>query len=57
LEGSPICKGLETHEPACAYFAATFERVFAEMLGPSVQVVETACEATGATACVFEVDW
>ncbi len=57
LEGSPICKGLETHEPACAYFAATFERVFAEMLGPSVQVVETACEATGAPACVFEVDW
>jgi divinyl protochlorophyllide a 8-vinyl-reductase len=57
LEGSPICKGLETREPACAYFAATFERVFAEMRGPSVQVVETACEATGAPACVFDVDW
>ncbi len=35
LMGSPICKGLRTQEPACTYFAATFERVFREMLGPS----------------------
>lgn len=57
LQGSPICKGLRTHDPACSYFAATFERVFGEMLGPTLRVVETECEATGAPACVFEVRW
>ncbi|WP_363345500.1 bacteriochlorophyll 4-vinyl reductase [Methylocystis echinoides] len=57
LKGSPICKELHTREPACAYFAATFERVFGAMLGPGVRVVETACEATGGPACVFEVRW
>jgi divinyl protochlorophyllide a 8-vinyl-reductase len=57
LEGSPICKGLRAQEPACAYFAATFERVFGAMLGPSLRVTETECEAAGASACVFEVRW
>jgi divinyl protochlorophyllide a 8-vinyl-reductase len=57
IAGSPICKGLHTETPACAYFAATFERVFAEMLGPALSVAEVECEATGAPACVFEVRW
>lgn len=57
LKGSPICKGVCTQEPACGYFAATFERVFGEILGPSLRVTETECEATGASACVFEVRW
>ena len=55
IVGSPICKGLRTEAPACAYFAATFERVFAEVMGPSLSVTETECAATGAAACVFEV--
>ncbi|PWB92145.1 bacteriochlorophyll 4-vinyl reductase [Methylocystis sp. MitZ-2018] len=54
---SPICKGLRTEAPACTYFAATFERVFGEMLGPSLRVTETECAAMGATACVFEARW
>lgn len=57
LTGSPICRGVRTQAPACSYFAATFERVFSEMLGPSLRVTETECEATGASACVFEVRW
>lgn len=57
LKGSPICKDLSTQEPACAYFAATFERVFGAMLGPTLRVTEKQCEATGASACVFEVRW
>jgi divinyl protochlorophyllide a 8-vinyl-reductase len=57
LKGSPICKGLRTEAPACSYFAGTFERVFGEVLGPSLRVTETECEATGAAACVFEVSW
>lgn len=54
---SPICKELRTEAPACAYFTATFERVFGEMLGPSLSVTETECAAMGAPACVFEVRW
>ncbi len=54
---SPICKGLCTEAPACAYFAATFERVFAEVMGSSLSVTETECAAMGAAACVFEVRW
>ena len=57
LDGSPICREIRTKEPACAYFAATFKRVFGEMLGPSLNVRETECEASGAPACVFEVGW
>jgi divinyl protochlorophyllide a 8-vinyl-reductase len=57
LKGSPICRELRTQEPACAYFAATFERVFGAMLGPSLHVTETECEAAGASACVFDVRW
>ena len=55
LKGSPICRELRTQEPACAYVAATFERVFGEMLGPALS--ETECEATGTPACVFVVHW
>ncbi|HEY8125549.1 MAG TPA: bacteriochlorophyll 4-vinyl reductase [Methylocystis sp.] len=57
IVASPICRGLRTETPACTYFAATFERVFAEMLGPSLSVAEVECAATGAAACVFEVRW
>jgi len=57
LRGGPICRLLSSEEPACAYFAATFERVFGAMLGQGVRVIETECEAQGATACIFEVRW
>jgi len=57
LTGSPVCRELQSSEPACNYFAATFERVFGAMLGPKLRVIETECEATGASACVFRVSW
>ncbi len=57
LQASPICRGLHTQQPACAYLAATFERVFGAMLGPDVCVREIDCEAMGAGACLFEVGW
>jgi len=57
LKDSPICKDIRTQEPACGYFAATFERVFGEILGPSLRVIETECEAAAAPACLFEVRW
>ena len=57
LTKSPICRDLRSSVPACHYFAATFERVFGAMLGPRLRVVETGCEATGASACTFRVTW
>jgi divinyl protochlorophyllide a 8-vinyl-reductase len=57
IEGSPVCRLLTAQEPACHYFAATFERVFAAMLGPNVRVMETYCEASGADSCRFKVSW
>lgn len=57
LRGAPICRLVQSEAPACGYYAATFERVFAAMLGESVRVVETQCEAQGAPECVFDVSW
>ncbi len=57
IRGGPVCRLIEAEEPACAYYAATFEGVFGAVLGPSVRVVETRCEACGAEACRFELSW
>ncbi len=57
LEGSPVCRLLHSDVPSCAYFAATFQRILAAMLGPAVSVTETACAATGAEACLFRITW
>jgi divinyl protochlorophyllide a 8-vinyl-reductase len=57
LAGSPTARHLHTSRPACRYFAATFQRVFAAMLGPQVRVTETECEACGADACRFALSW
>lgn len=57
IRGAPVSRLLETHEPACHYYSATFERVFSAVLGPGVQVVETECEASGAPACLFHLRW
>jgi divinyl protochlorophyllide a 8-vinyl-reductase len=57
IAGNPLCRGVRSAEPACDYYAATFERLFRALVHPHARVVETACEATCATACVFEVCW
>jgi divinyl protochlorophyllide a 8-vinyl-reductase len=57
IKSSPLCRLVRTEEPACAYFAATFERIFQTIVDPRTRVVETACEATGAPECVFSVRW
>lgn len=53
----PICRGASFAEPACAYYAATFERIFRHVVAASARVTETECQANGASACVFEVSW
>jgi divinyl protochlorophyllide a 8-vinyl-reductase len=53
----PVCRGAHATTPQCAYYAATFERIFRAVVTTSARVTETACEAQGAGACVFEVSW
>jgi divinyl protochlorophyllide a 8-vinyl-reductase len=53
----PLCRGAVSHGPMCAYYAATFERLFSQLVHPRARVLETACAASGAAACRFEIDW
>ncbi len=57
IRNNPLCRGLVSDEPACDFYAATFERLFRVLVHPDTQVVETACEACGDDACRFELRW
>lgn len=57
ITNCPICRGASFAEPACAYYAATFERIFRHVVAASARVTESECQANGASACVFEVSW
>jgi divinyl protochlorophyllide a 8-vinyl-reductase len=57
IKDCPLCRGVRFPEPACAYYAATFERIFRELVATSARVVETQCQSNGAESCVFEVSW
>jgi divinyl protochlorophyllide a 8-vinyl-reductase len=54
---NPLCSQIKAIEPACDFYAATFERIFRAIVHPNSRVVETECEASGGEACVFEVRW
>ncbi len=54
---NPICAGETASSPVCAWHAAVFERLFQALVSQRSRVVETACEATGADTCRFEVSW
>lgn len=53
----PICRGSAQSAPGCSYYAATFERIFIALVHPRTRVREDACQAMGASACVFQVSW
>lgn len=53
----PLCRRLRAQEPICDYYAATFEHLYKTLVSRRATVVETACQATGAPACVFEIRW
>ena len=57
ITGCPICRGAHVESAACAYYAATFERLFQDLVSPRSRVQEIACEALGAPACSFEIRW
>lgn len=57
IRHNPICSRIKSDAPVCHYYAATFERIFSRIVHPDARVVETACEAAGDDACVFELSW
>ncbi len=57
IRHNPLCAGVEAGEPACAFYTATFERLFRVLVHPGARVCERQCEAMGAPACVFEIAW
>lgn len=57
LSHCPLCRELAASDPACDFYCATFERLFGELVRAGSTVTETACQACGDAACVFEVRW
>lgn len=55
LEDCPLCRRTRATAPVCGYFAATFERLFQQLIAADLRVLETECIAAGAAACRFEV--
>jgi divinyl protochlorophyllide a 8-vinyl-reductase len=55
FENCPLCRGERASSPCCHYYAATFERLFRELIDADARVVETECIAAGGTACRFSV--
>lgn len=57
IAGCPLCRGIRSDAPACDYYGASFERLFRVLVHPRSRAAETACQAQGADACTFQVDW
>lgn len=57
LADNPIIRGERAPVPLCHWHVAVFERLFTRLVHPRAHAVETACFATGAPACRFEIDW
>lgn len=57
IAGCALCRGELSVLPLCDYYTATFQRLFRELVSPRTVVVETCCEASGASHCGFEVRW
>lgn len=55
FENCALCRGARASVPCCNYYAATFERLFRELVSPDTHVRETSCIATGETTCRFEI--
>jgi divinyl protochlorophyllide a 8-vinyl-reductase len=52
---NPVVRGERAEAPICHWHAAVFERLFTDLVHPGYRVRETACCATDAPACVFEL--
>jgi divinyl protochlorophyllide a 8-vinyl-reductase len=57
IAGCCICRGARMEESICDYYAAAIERLFRVLVHPGSTVSEAHCQATGADACVFRINW
>jgi len=57
IRDNPLCRGMVSTEPACDYYAATFEHLFRALVSAKTRVTETQCEAKGDSGCRFELRW
>jgi divinyl protochlorophyllide a 8-vinyl-reductase len=57
IQDNPLCRGRRSAQPSCDYYAAVFQVLFQTLVHRGAVVIETACEARGDPACVFEVLW
>jgi divinyl protochlorophyllide a 8-vinyl-reductase len=57
ISNCPVGRTAHTEAPACGFYAATFERLFAELVAGSTRVTEIECQAMGCSACRFRVEW
>lgn len=55
IEDNPIVAGEVSDHPLCHWHAAVFETLYRELVDPRLRCTETACCATGAPACRFEL--
>lgn len=55
LGSCPECRGLASAEPICSYYTGCFQSLLRTLVDRRLAVRETACTASGAEACVFEV--
>ncbi len=54
MRGCPMCRGVRATAPDCHYVASTLGHLAQRLADAAYEVVETACEAQGGTACRFE---
>jgi divinyl protochlorophyllide a 8-vinyl-reductase len=57
IEACPLCRDETLARPACDYYAGTFEGLFRALVAGDARAVESACAATGADACRFEIGY
>jgi divinyl protochlorophyllide a 8-vinyl-reductase len=57
IADNPLCRSVCSAEPCCDYYRAVFDVLFRALVHRGASVEETACEACGDPACVFEIRW
>jgi divinyl protochlorophyllide a 8-vinyl-reductase len=57
IRNPPLARSFRSPVPGCHYYAATFERIFRELVNGRAQVSETDCASTGTAACRFLIRW
>jgi divinyl protochlorophyllide a 8-vinyl-reductase len=57
IRNCPLCREIRAAHGVCDTYTGTFERLFRALVHANAEAAETACQATGAPACRFEIRW